>query len=87
MLPAVVLKSKPGSSLQSSFMVFDWDIMETFFKFFIRIYLLHGGGFIVTIPIRLILCIIYIAPSSLPLSSLPAPLTAITRGFLVLFWT
>jgi hypothetical protein len=39
----------------------------------------------VTIPIRLILCVIYTAPLTLPLSSLPAPLKAIARGFLVLF--
>jgi hypothetical protein len=40
--------------------------------FFIRIYSLYGGRFIVTIPIRLILYISYIAPLSLPLKPLPA---------------
>jgi hypothetical protein len=39
----------------------------------------------VTIPIRLILYIIYIALSSLRLNPLPKPLKAVARGFLVLF--
>jgi hypothetical protein len=39
------------------------------------------GEFIVTIPIRLILYIIYIDPLSLPLSPLPTPLKAFARGF------
>jgi hypothetical protein len=45
------------------------------------------GGFIVTIPIRLVLYIIYFAPhcSSLLLSLLPTPLKAIARGYLILF--
>jgi hypothetical protein len=46
---------------------------------------LCGGGFVVTILIRLILYISYIAPWSLPLSPLPTPLKAIIRSFLVLF--
>jgi hypothetical protein len=43
------------------------------------------GGFIVTIPIRLILYIIYIAPIDSPPHPLFTPLKAIARGFLVLF--
>jgi hypothetical protein len=42
-------------------------------------------GFIVTILIRLILYIIYIVPIILPLNPLPTLLTAIARGFLILF--
>jgi hypothetical protein len=33
-----------------------------FYEFFIRVYLLHRGEFIVTIPIRLIVYISYIVP-------------------------
>jgi hypothetical protein len=40
-----------------------------------------------TIPIRFILYIIFIAPLSLPLNPCPTPLKAIARGFLVLFHT
>jgi hypothetical protein len=43
------------------------------------------GGFIVTIPIRLILYIIYMAPIVSPPLPFPTPLKAIARGFLVLF--
>jgi hypothetical protein len=53
-------------------------------KNFIRIYSLYiREGFIVTIPIRLILYI-RSPPSSLHLNPLPTPLKAITRGFFVL---
>jgi hypothetical protein len=41
------------------------------------------GGFIVTIPIRFIVYITYIALSSL--NPLPTPLKTIARDFLVLF--
>jgi hypothetical protein len=41
-------------------------------------------GFVVTIPISLILYIIYIAPILSPAQPLPTPLKAIARGFLVL---
>jgi hypothetical protein len=54
-------------------------------NFLIRIYSLYRGGFVVTSLIRLILYVIYITPSSLPLSPFPNPLKAIARGFLVLF--
>jgi hypothetical protein len=45
------------------------------------------GGFLVTIPIRLVLYVGYIASMSLPLGPLPTPLKAVARGFLVLFHT
>jgi hypothetical protein len=48
------------------------------------IYSLYRRGFIVTIPIRLILYTIYIAPIITSLNLLPALLKAIGRGFLVL---
>jgi hypothetical protein len=41
-------------------------------------------GFTVTILIRLILNISYVAPLSLPVNPLPATLKEIARGFLVL---
>jgi hypothetical protein len=56
-----------------------------YYKFFIRIYSLHRGGFLGAILIRLILYIIYIVPIVLPLSLLPTSLKAIARGFRVLF--
>jgi hypothetical protein len=44
-----------------------------------------GEEFVVTIPIRLILYIISIAPIVSPPQPLPHPIKAIARGFLVLF--
>jgi hypothetical protein len=55
------------------------------YKIFIRIYSLYGGGFIVTILIRLILYITYIAPLSVPLNPVPTPLKAIIGDFLFVF--
>jgi hypothetical protein len=49
--------------------------------FLIRLYSLYGGGFIVTIPVRLILYINYISP----LSPSPHHLKVIARDFFVLF--
>jgi hypothetical protein len=46
---------------------------------------IHYTGWGVTIPIRLLLYISYIAPLSLPLNPLPVPLKTIARGFFVLF--
>jgi hypothetical protein len=46
-------------------------------KFFLGYIHYTGGEFVVTIPIRLMLYIIYIAPSSLPLYPLPTSLKAI----------
>jgi hypothetical protein len=46
-----------------------------------------SGGFIVTIPNRLLLYIGEITALSRPLNPLPAPLKAIARGFVVLFHT
>jgi hypothetical protein len=56
-----------------------------FIIIFIRIYSLYRVGFTVTILIRLIVYIIYIAPIVSPSHPLPTPLKAIARGFLVLF--
>jgi hypothetical protein len=43
------------------------------------------GGFIVTITIRLVLYIGYIAPIISPSTPLPTPLKEIAKGFIVLF--
>jgi hypothetical protein len=65
---ALEVESKRGVELQkcikkhfSSFLVCDHFVQFFYYKFFIRIYSLYRGGFIVTIPIRLILYINYIA--------------------------
>jgi hypothetical protein len=56
-------------------------------KFFIRIYSLYRGGFILTILIGFILYISYITLIVCPPQPSPNPLKAITRGFFVLLHT
>jgi hypothetical protein len=60
-------------------------ILKFFFVCFIRIYSLYRQEFVVTIPVRPILYIVYIAPIICPLNPLPTPLKAVARDFLVLF--
>jgi hypothetical protein len=58
-----------------------------FFISFLLGYIHYREGFIVTILIRFILYIIYIAPILSPPQLPPAPHKAIARSFLVLFHT
>jgi hypothetical protein len=55
-----------------------------FHKFFKDVFIIQGG-FIVTILVRLTLYISYTTPIISPPQSLPTPLKAIARGFLVIF--
>jgi hypothetical protein len=49
------------------------------------IYSVYRRGFIITIMVRLILCISLIVPTMCPTSLLPAPFKKIMKDFIVLF--
>jgi hypothetical protein len=69
----------------SPHIVIDFFLSFIFFIIFVKIYSLYRGEILVTILIRLILYIIYIAPIIPHPNHLPTPLKATARGFIVLF--